>query len=864
MQRINLSEGTMMGKDAQPSDETQSGKGGEADALAGIIAKANGIVMDSAGSGNADMRSAGSGASDVVSVDAGDADNASEQTHFDVNEFLAGLDAIFDAHDAGTKAEPYLQQALVDAENAEDHAGLLTVLNETMGFYRSQGRHDDNQWIIQRAIELGLRMGLQGSEAWTTTLINAATGMRAARQYDQAEDLYRQALDNAARTLPPTDRRMAALHNNLSMLYSETKRLPQAREELETALHILDSASVDASVDIDAASTHTNLALVLLQEAQAATQTTNAMDDAAQTAAAKDADSTAQREEQLASALDHASQALHIYRTGHLEHSAHYASALAGYAQVCFALGRFAEAVQTYQRSLAVIAECYGTDTDYYRITEANLKSAQEAAEQTQDQEAHHAAADDAGVSSESDRGHSAECSKSADRNEIFAAAEAPETVSSKIGAADDHANDADNNESNESTDGLVTSASSDAQTSQQVSHQTADTASSHQSARQNSHRSSRSNHSDHQPAGQQTAIRQTADRQTATQQPHTVQPRERISGLRLARAYWNEYGKPLLAELHPEYRGRIAAGLVGHGSECYGFDDEFSQDHDFGPGFCLWLADDDYARIGERLQANYDALPKEFMGYGPRESTARAGGASRRVGVFAIGDFFERLTGYRQAPAASKPHEWLLLDEATLAATTNGEVFADPLGMFLKTRQGFKMMPEDVRLALISRRLGMIAQAGQYNLPRMLDRGDGAAAWLSINEFANACCSLVFLINQPVTVGYLPYYKWRFAALRKLSRRMATRLADVCEQLETILRLSSAACFGGAGFGEGGKGSGPAQGNIQSIVSHICAGIVHELNADGLSDSSEPFLEWQRPYVEEHIESDAAVLHSL
>ncbi|MDN6803249.1 MAG: tetratricopeptide repeat protein, partial [Bifidobacterium mongoliense] len=128
---------------------------------------------------------------------------------FDTDRFLAGLDAIYEAHEAPTKAEPYLQQAMADAENAGNDAGLLTVLNEIMGFYRSQGRHDENQWIVQRAIELGLRLQLPGSEAWTTTLINAATAMRAAGRYDQAQDLYHQALESAKATMPAHDRRLA-------------------------------------------------------------------------------------------------------------------------------------------------------------------------------------------------------------------------------------------------------------------------------------------------------------------------------------------------------------------------------------------------------------------------------------------------------------------------------------------------------------------------------------------------------------------------------------------------------------------------------------------------------------------------------
>lgn len=684
-------------------------------------------------------------------------------TSFDTQQFLNGLDAIFDRHAASTEAGPYLEQAMVDAENAGDEAGLLTVLNETMGFYRSQGRHKDNQWIVQRALELAARMGLTTgtSEAWATTLINCATAMRAAKQYDQAKDLYHQAQDVCRHSLAPTDRRLAALHNNLSMLYSETNRPDKAELELREALRIIEASSVNPDEDIDVASSHTNLALTLLTE------------------------------HKLEGAHWHAAKALDIYKTGHLEHSAHYASALAGYAQVCFAEKRYADAVAGYRHALDVIEECYGKDTDYWRITEDNLRQAESQAQA-------------AGIDIVP--------------NDTTDATTAPAQEATNAGTSRQNSTDA--------------------------------------------------------PVMPTALVSDSAATATSV---------VGISGLKLARAFWTQVGKPMLSTKYPQYGSRIAVGLVGHGSECYGFDDAYSQDHDFGPRFCLWLSDEDYAAIGEQLQADYDALPRDFsidaQGHAvfstntsaiatdhgtPFPITPRAQGANRRDGVFRIGDFFESITGYRTAPAQTSPHEWLMLDEATLAAATNGEVFADPTGQFSKTRQGFKDMPDDVRLALISKRLGMIAQAGQYNLPRSLKRGDGAAAWLSIHEFVNAASSLVFLINVPMVAGYLPYYKWQFAALRKLSKSMFALLPDVAEQLESVMRLSSAACYGGAGFGEGGKGSAPAIDQINGIVEHIAAEIVKELQREHLTTSTETFLEWQRPYIEDHIASNDPVLKSL
>lgn len=617
----------------------------------------------------------------------------------DLDAVLRGLDAIFDSHEGATRAEPFLLAALSAAERLHDDGAQLSLLNELIGFYRSQSRHDDAVAAADRALAAADRMGITGTAAHASTLINAATAQRAAGHYDDALSLYDQALVVSEAVLAPADRRLAALHNNLSILLSDLGDQPRAAAELLAALTILEASSPDPAQDVEIATTCTNLALVCFSLGQ-------------------DADAAA-----------HVERSMTIHRTGSHEKDGHHAAAVAGAGEACFRMGRLSDAAAMYRTALVIIEECYGRDTDAYAVTAANLAEV-EAAER-----------------------------------------EAP-------GA----------------------------------------------------------------PAPRPTSP------PAATHGP-THAP---LTGLALAREYWEAYRVRLLEDF-PHHRGRIAAGLVGHGSQCYGFDDETSRDHDFGPGFCLWLTPADHAEIGAELQARYDALPREFHGVPTHLGTPRASGAGRRVGVFEIGEFFEEITGHRQAPAADRPHEWLMLEEATLAAATNGAVFADPLGAFGAVRSGFVRMPRDVQLALVSRRLGMIAQAGQYNVPRMLARGDGEAAWLSVAELTRAAASVVFLLNGPASAGYLPYYKWQAAALRRLSRRMGSRLPRVSEDLSQVLRAASAACFGP----DGGAGPAAARAGLVEAIERVCLQILTELRVRGLTTSDETFLERQRPFVAAHIEDD-------
>ena len=94
------------------------------------------------------------------------------------------------------------------------------------------------------------------------------------------------------------------------------------------------------------------------------------------------------------------------------------------------------------------------------------------------------------------------------------------------------------------------------------------------------------------------------------------------MKGLELSRAYYEAYGAPMIHEQFPEYEEIIAAALTGSGSECYGYDDEISRDHDFEPGFCLFLPGEE---IEDRRTAFSWSGPMRSCPVAFRASTARS-----------------------------------------------------------------------------------------------------------------------------------------------------------------------------------------------------------------------------------------------
>lgn len=562
---------------------------------------------------------------------------------FDLQQFLNKLD---DMYNSPAGLEDYLVNGTEQARNSGDKGAELVILNELMGLYRVTSKYDACAECADKILELCRELNLEGTINYATALLNIATAYRVMKKYDRSENYYRQVEEIFNEKLPLPDYRMATLHNNLSLLYSETDRLPQAKEELLKAMEMI--KSLDNS-QVEIAITHTNLGNICF--------------------------GLHQTEE----ATSHMLKAVEIFESIEGERDAHYPSALSGLAEVYFNSGELQKSADYYKKALDEIESHYGKN-DYYRVTLENLN--------------------------------------------------------------------------------LVTD---------------------------------------------------TLKRQRAVAMSN-------MKGLDISQKYYETFGRKMLEEKYSEYLDDITVGLVGEGSECLGFDDEYSSDHDFGPSFCIWLDEDLYDKIHKELQKDYDNLPREFMGFSARNVTVNG---KNRVGVLKTEDFYKSVLECEKIPET--PREWHNIQEKFLCTATNGRIFKSSHGSFEKIRSYLKYYPKVVKIQKLAIALGNMAQTGQVNFSRMIKRKDFLSAHLCINEFVKHTINCVYILNNK----YTPYYKWQFRGMKELEI-----LPEISGILGDIMELDI---------------------RDQSVIEQIeqvCHIIVKELNRQGLSEISDNFLETQKNEV--------------
>lgn len=320
------------------------------------------------------------------------------------------------------------------------------------------------------------------------------------------------------------------------------------------------------------------------------------------------------------------------------------------------------------------------------------------------------------------------------------------------------------------------------------------------------------------QGAGQQGAERSEEEHPSTehpgAEQPVTVADRQASKedgevgqgNLTRCRRFYEKYGAPMIHEVFPEYEHRIAVGMVGEGSDCFGFDDEISKDHDYGIGFCMWLLPEDDRQIGEALQKEYDRLIDEHhlrlidsRGYA---EAAVEMFLKKRRGVFEIRTFYEELLGTSaiwsvQEDGSKQPEDgcscgshrksqkadgrgqgqplhddvWQRLPEERLATAVNGEVFCDDLGTFTAIREQIRTYYSDeIRRNRIAEKLHEFSQYAQSNYARMMARKDYVTADICVAEGMKAAMELCYLLARV----YAPYYKWMRKGMETLGRRSA------------------------------------------------------------------------------------------
>lgn len=291
------------------------------------------------------------------------------------------------------------------------------------------------------------------------------------------------------------------------------------------------------------------------------------------------------------------------------------------------------------------------------------------------------------------------------------------------------------------------------------------------------------------------------------------------MNGLELSEQYYLDCGKTAFHDAFGSVMDRVAVGLAGPGSECLGFDDKHSRDHDWGPGFCLWLTQEDYEQYGKAFSACYQQLPATYENYGPRQASQ---GESNRVGPMAIPDFFYRYTGLKAVPQTLS--QWNI-PSSNLNLCTNGKVFHDPLGAFSSWRDhllGF--YPEDLRLKKITDCCMHAGQSGQYNWQRGILRKDPFVIASAKITFCQHIIKLVYLLNKQ----FAPYFKWMLKGVKQLPV-LGQKISVL---IETILITNPEMAFDDQDWE-----------NQQEQMTQVCKLIIDELQQQNLTDQNDIYL---------------------
>lgn len=255
-----------------------------------------------------------------------------------IKEFYHGLDIMFRRKNK-SETMTYMEDWLKEARMKNDVFGIIAVSNELGGLCRAAGETDRAKKLYAEVLMHLENEGLSNSEHYATALINTGDVYINTRQPKIALKYFLKARAMLTDCGLAGDYRMAALCNNISMVYRDLQEFDKAEEALDVAFNIIKGLPQCRG---ELATTYINLGELQV------------------------------RQNKLEMAKESFIAACHIFEEdGGVD--VHYSSACAGLGQVMYFKGDNAEAVRYYEKALNLIERDFGR-TPYYSLVAQNLE----------------------------------------------------------------------------------------------------------------------------------------------------------------------------------------------------------------------------------------------------------------------------------------------------------------------------------------------------------------------------------------------------------------------------------------------------------------------------------------------------------
>ena len=161
-----------------------------------------------------------------------------EQKYIPVSRFIESLDQCINRNDmkAAGKCIKYWES---EARCLHDKSGLLTVLNEAVGYYRRAHKKTRALEAMEESLLLADELGLTHKVSGATIYINAATTLSFFGSEEKALELYEKAALCFEAEKKTESYEYAALLNNRAATLFELKRYDEAEADWLAAIDIL-------------------------------------------------------------------------------------------------------------------------------------------------------------------------------------------------------------------------------------------------------------------------------------------------------------------------------------------------------------------------------------------------------------------------------------------------------------------------------------------------------------------------------------------------------------------------------------------------------------------------------------------------